>query len=76
MPDYRRGVITTEEFGQAKKIKYRCSRGHEFEDVSPGGPLPENIVLVTAPSSLRGNYCGQCIVELLAEKVGKVTALM
>ena len=61
---------------QVKRVQYRCTRGHVFEDWDIRSAKPfDNIAYVEGPDSVKGLYCGMCLQEFLAKNIGQVSAL-
>lgn len=63
MNGYKIGSPTTRYMGE-DKVKYRCSKGHEFEDWVPGGNAPEGVVMVLGKPK-----CARCLAELLGDVI-------
>lgn len=61
------GQIVTQSIGETpKRVQYRCSRGHVFEDASPDSQtLAANIIEIDKPEMVRGLYCGVCFQEMV-----------
>lgn len=68
--DLAPGEIRTVGRSPDSKVKYCCSRGHEFEDLPPESDrTPGFIIDLDKPERLRGRYCGLCFQELIGRVV-------
>lgn len=66
------GFITKPQAGPVM-AKFRCSRGHEFEDRHPGSAEQQTrIFQLYPPDRFAGAYCVRCIEEFLKDHIGTV----